>query len=33
VIIESTVSAIVGTRAHWGSLERTGDVEIATKPV
>ena len=31
VIIESTVSAIVGTRAHWGSLERTGDVEIVTK--
>jgi len=28
VIIESTVSAIVGTRAHWGTLERTGDVEI-----
>ena len=30
VIIESTVSAIVGTRAHWGSLERTGDVEITS---
>jgi hypothetical protein len=28
VIIESTVSAIVGTRAHWGTLERTGEVEI-----
>jgi cellulose synthase/poly-beta-1,6-N-acetylglucosamine synthase-like glycosyltransferase/peptidoglycan/xylan/chitin deacetylase (PgdA/CDA1 family) len=28
VIIESTVSALVGTRAHWGSLERTGEVEI-----
>ena len=28
VIIESTVSAFVGTRAHWGTLERTGDVEI-----
>lgn len=28
VIIESTVSAVVGTRAHWGTLERTGDVEI-----
>ena len=28
VIIESTVSAIVGTRAHWGTLERTGDVKI-----
>jgi len=32
VIIESTVSAIVGTRAHWGTLERTGDVEIRTQP-
>jgi cellulose synthase/poly-beta-1,6-N-acetylglucosamine synthase-like glycosyltransferase len=32
VIIESTVSAIVGTRAHWGSLERTGDVTITTTP-
>ena len=31
VIIESTVSAVVGTRAHWGSLERTGQVEIAAK--
>jgi cellulose synthase/poly-beta-1,6-N-acetylglucosamine synthase-like glycosyltransferase len=28
VIIESTVSAVVGTRAQWGTLERTGDVEI-----
>lgn len=28
VIIESTVSALVGTRAYWGTLERTGDVEI-----
>jgi len=28
VIIESTVSAFVGTRAHWGTLERTGDVEV-----
>ncbi|MGZ4351931.1 MAG: bifunctional polysaccharide deacetylase/glycosyltransferase family 2 protein [Gaiellaceae bacterium] len=32
VIIESTVSAIVGTRAHWGTLERTGDVKITTTP-
>ena len=32
VIIESTVSAIVGTRAHWGTLERTGEVEIRTQP-
>jgi cellulose synthase/poly-beta-1,6-N-acetylglucosamine synthase-like glycosyltransferase/peptidoglycan/xylan/chitin deacetylase (PgdA/CDA1 family) len=28
VIIESTISALVGTRAHWERLERTGDVEI-----
>jgi cellulose synthase/poly-beta-1,6-N-acetylglucosamine synthase-like glycosyltransferase/peptidoglycan/xylan/chitin deacetylase (PgdA/CDA1 family) len=32
VIIESTISAIVGTRAHWGSLERTGDVKITATP-
>ena len=31
VIIESTVSAVVGTRAHWGALERTGDVEIPAR--
>jgi cellulose synthase/poly-beta-1,6-N-acetylglucosamine synthase-like glycosyltransferase/peptidoglycan/xylan/chitin deacetylase (PgdA/CDA1 family) len=29
VIIESTISALVGTRAHWGHLKRTGDVEIS----
>jgi hypothetical protein len=29
VIIESTVSALVGTRAHWGTLQRSGDVEVA----
>jgi len=29
VIIESTISALVGMRAHWGHLERTGDVEIS----
>lgn len=28
VIIESTISALVGTRARWRRLERTGDVEI-----
>jgi cellulose synthase/poly-beta-1,6-N-acetylglucosamine synthase-like glycosyltransferase/peptidoglycan/xylan/chitin deacetylase (PgdA/CDA1 family) len=33
VIIESTVSALVGTRAHWRHLERTGDVEITARPV
>jgi hypothetical protein len=28
VIIESTISALGGTRAHWGTLARTGNVEI-----
>jgi cellulose synthase/poly-beta-1,6-N-acetylglucosamine synthase-like glycosyltransferase len=28
VIIESTVSALIGARAHWRHLTRTGDVEI-----
>jgi cellulose synthase/poly-beta-1,6-N-acetylglucosamine synthase-like glycosyltransferase/peptidoglycan/xylan/chitin deacetylase (PgdA/CDA1 family) len=28
VIIESTVSALVGTRAHWRHLKRTGDVQV-----
>jgi cellulose synthase/poly-beta-1,6-N-acetylglucosamine synthase-like glycosyltransferase/peptidoglycan/xylan/chitin deacetylase (PgdA/CDA1 family) len=30
VIIESTVSALVGLRAHWKTIPRTGDVEVAT---
>ena len=30
VIIESTISALVGTRAHWRHLTRTGDVEVRT---
>ena len=30
VIIESTISALVGTRGHWRTLERTGDAEIAS---
>jgi cellulose synthase/poly-beta-1,6-N-acetylglucosamine synthase-like glycosyltransferase len=30
VIIESTVSALVGTRARWRHLTRTGDVEVRT---
>jgi cellulose synthase/poly-beta-1,6-N-acetylglucosamine synthase-like glycosyltransferase/peptidoglycan/xylan/chitin deacetylase (PgdA/CDA1 family) len=30
VIIESTVSALVGARAHWRHLTRTGDVEVET---
>ena len=32
VIIESTVSAIAGTRAHWGTLTRRGNVKITTTP-
>ena len=28
VIIESTVSALVGIRAHWKTIPRTGDVEV-----
>ena len=28
VIIESTISALAGARAHWRSLNRTGDVEM-----
>jgi cellulose synthase/poly-beta-1,6-N-acetylglucosamine synthase-like glycosyltransferase/peptidoglycan/xylan/chitin deacetylase (PgdA/CDA1 family) len=28
VIIESTISALVGARAHWRHLTRTGDVEV-----
>jgi cellulose synthase/poly-beta-1,6-N-acetylglucosamine synthase-like glycosyltransferase/peptidoglycan/xylan/chitin deacetylase (PgdA/CDA1 family) len=32
VIIESTLSALAGTRAHWGSLQRRGDVEVAADP-
>jgi cellulose synthase/poly-beta-1,6-N-acetylglucosamine synthase-like glycosyltransferase/peptidoglycan/xylan/chitin deacetylase (PgdA/CDA1 family) len=30
VIIESTISALVGARAHWNPLTRTGDVEVKT---
>jgi cellulose synthase/poly-beta-1,6-N-acetylglucosamine synthase-like glycosyltransferase len=30
VIIESTVSALAGARAHWRHLTRTGDIEIKT---
>src|SRR3954454_24382262 len=30
VIIESTISALIGVRAHWQHIPRTGDVEIAT---
>jgi hypothetical protein len=30
VIIESTVSALVGIRAHWQTIPRTGDVEVAS---
>jgi uncharacterized membrane protein len=28
VVIESVISALVGTRLAWQSLERTGDVEV-----
>ena len=31
VIIESTVSALVGARASWGTLHRSGDVEVAAE--
>ncbi len=30
VIIESTVSALLGARAHWRHLTRTGDIEVKT---
>jgi len=30
VIIESTISALVGVRAHWRHIPRTGDVAIGT---
>ena len=30
VIIESTISALVGARAHWRHLTRTGDIEVKT---
>jgi len=30
VIIESTVSALAGARAHWRHPTRTGDVELTT---
>jgi hypothetical protein len=28
VIIESTIGALVGIRAHWKTIPRTGDVEV-----
>ena len=28
VIIESTISALIGIRAHWQTIPRTGDVEV-----
>jgi hypothetical protein len=28
VIIESTISALVGARASWKTIPRTGDVEL-----
>ena len=32
VIIESTVSALVGVRAHWQHIPRTGDIEVSPTP-
>ncbi len=32
VVIESTVSALVGVRARWQHIGRTGDVEVRTVP-
>ena len=31
VIIESTISALIGVRAHWQHIPRTGDVEIVAE--
>jgi len=28
VVVESTVSALVGTRAHWRTIPRTGEVRV-----
>jgi hypothetical protein len=28
VIIESTIGALIGVRAHWQHIPRTGDVEV-----
>ena len=30
VIIESTISALIGARASWKTIPRTGDVELPT---
>jgi cellulose synthase/poly-beta-1,6-N-acetylglucosamine synthase-like glycosyltransferase len=30
VIIESTISAVIGVRAHWQTIPRTGDVKVAS---
>jgi cellulose synthase/poly-beta-1,6-N-acetylglucosamine synthase-like glycosyltransferase/peptidoglycan/xylan/chitin deacetylase (PgdA/CDA1 family) len=32
VIIEATISALIGARASWKHIPRTGDVEIPTQP-
>jgi cellulose synthase/poly-beta-1,6-N-acetylglucosamine synthase-like glycosyltransferase/peptidoglycan/xylan/chitin deacetylase (PgdA/CDA1 family) len=32
VIIESTISAVVGIRAHWQTIPRTGDVQVDPAP-
>jgi hypothetical protein len=31
VIIESTISALVGIRAQWRTIERTGDVRVGVE--
>jgi uncharacterized membrane protein len=28
VVVESTVSALIGTRAHWRTIPRTGEVRV-----
>jgi hypothetical protein len=28
VVIESTITALAGVRAHWRHIERSGDVEV-----
>ena len=32
VVVESIVSAIIGARAHWRHIERSGDVQVGSTP-
>lgn len=32
VIIEATISALIGARASWKHIPRTGDVEVPPQP-